>query len=87
MLNLEVLKIVFNSPSYEICSIVRDERVWDPISGYNVVSDEFLRSHSSDCLVGGCFHPLGEIVDRHEDKTLTIGGCRMDCSNNVYPPS
>ena len=85
MFNFEALEIVFDPPGYDVHAIVRDDGVWDPIPGDDVSLDEFLRSRGSDCLVGGCFHPLGKVVDRHEDKAVTIGGCRINCPNNVYP--
>ena len=57
----------------------------DPIPGYDVVSDKLLSSRGSDYLVGGCFHPLGKIVDRYKDKEITVGGCWMYNANDANP--
>ena len=86
MLDLEVVQVFLDSLGYEISAIIRDERVWNLVPGDDIVPDEFFRRHGSDSFVGGCYHPLGEVVDRHEDKAVTIGGCKMDRSNDVYPP-
>ena len=75
MSDLEAVQVFLDSLGYEIRAIVRDERMWDPVEGYNVVFDESLRCHGSDSFVGGCFHPFGEVVDRHKNKAMTIGGC------------
>ena len=55
-----------------------------PISGYDVVLDEFLHHCGGNHLVGCCFHPLCEVVDGHQDIAMTIGGSWMNNSDDVY---
>ena len=83
LLDLVVLEIVLDPLGCEVLAVIRDEGMRDPIPGYDVVPDELLRCFGSDCPVRSCFHPFGEIVNSHQDITMTIGGCRMYCSDNI----
>ena len=87
MSDFEALEIVFDPPSYEVCAIIRDDGVRDPIPSDNVVPDEFFRRRGCDSLVGGCFHSLGKVVDRYKNKAMIVGGCWMYSANDVNPPS
>ena len=86
MLDLEVLQVLLNPLGYEVCIVIRDEGVWDPIPGNDVVSDKFLYRHGCDSLVGGSFHLLGEVVDRHQDEAMTIRSNRMYSADDINPP-
>ena len=86
-LDVEALQVVFDPLGYEVRAIIRDERVWEPILGYNVVSDKLFCSHDSDYFVGGCFHPLGKVVDRYQNVAMTVGGCWMYGADDIDPPS
>ena len=62
MFDLEVLKVLLDPLGRKIRAIVRDEGLWDPIPSDDVVSDKFLYLHDRDSLIGGSFHPLGEVA-------------------------
>ena len=87
MFDVEALQVVFDPLGYEVCAIVRDERVRDPIPSYDVVSNKLLCSHGSDCLVRGCFHPLSKVVDRYQNVAMTVGGCWMYGADDIDPLS
>ena len=85
MFDLEVLKVLLDPFGCEIRTIVRDEGVWDPVLGDDIVSDKFLCCCGCDNFVGGCFHPLGEVVDHHKDEVMTIQGSRMYSADDINP--
>ena len=86
MLDFVILEIILNPLGYEVFTIVRDDCMRDHISGNDIVPDEFLHCHGCDCLVGNHFHPLGEVVNRHKDIAMTIGGSRMYSFDDVDSP-
>ena len=86
MFDLEALEVVFDPLGYEVSTIIRDDGVRDPIPGDDVIPDEFPRRHGSDYLVQGCLHPLGEVVDGHHDKPMTIRGGQVYGTNDINPP-
>ena len=65
MLDVEALQVVFDPLGYEVCAAIRDERVRDPIPGYDIVYDKLFCSRGSNRLVGGRFYPLSKVVDCH----------------------
>ena len=87
MLDLVELQVVLDPLGYEVLAVIEDDGVRDPISSYDIVPDELLRCCGRDCFVRGCFHPLGKVIDSHQDITVIIGGYWMYGSNVVYPPS
>ena len=72
MLDLEALQVLFGPLGDEVRVIIRDERVWDPISGNDVVSDKFFCRRGCDNFVRGSFHPLSEVIDRHQNEVMTV---------------
>ena len=86
MLDLETLEIVPNPLGYEVLAIIRYDGVWDPVPGNDVVPDELFHCRGCDILLQGRLHPLGEVINRYQDKAMTIGGCRMNSPNDVNSP-
>ena len=72
MLDLEALQVFFGPFGNEVRVIVRDDGVWDPIPGDDVVSDKLVCRRGCDSLVRGSFHPLSEVVDRHQNEAMTV---------------
>ena len=85
MLDVEALQVVFDPLGYEVCAIIRDERVQDPILGYDIVPDKLFHSHGSNYLVGGRLHPLGKVVDRYQNVVMTVGGLWVYGPNDIDP--
>ena len=75
MVDLIALQIILDLLGYEVRAIVGDDCMQDPISGNDVVFDKLL-----------CSNPLGEVVNSHQDIMVTVGDCRMYCSNDVDLP-
>ena len=57
----------------------------DPIPGYDIVPDKLFCSHGSNCLVGGRFHPLSKVVDRHQTVAMIVGSWRVYGTNDIDP--
>ena len=72
MLDLEVLQVLLNPLCNEVRAVIKDDCMWGPIPGDDAVSDKLLCRRSCNCLVGGCFHPLSEVLNRHQDEAMTI---------------
>ena len=87
MLDLEVLQVLLDPLGCEICTVIRDEGVWDPIPGDDVVSDKFLCHRGYDSLVGGSFHPLSEVVNHHKDEAMTIQSSGIYSVDDINPLS
>ena len=87
MLDLKALQ-VFRSPiGNKVRVVIKDDRVWDPISGDDIVSNEFLHRRNCDSFVGGSFHPLSEVVNRHQNEAMTIRSGRMNGADDINPSS
>ena len=85
--DFEVVQAFLHSLGCEVCAIVRDERIRDPITGDDIVPDELLHYYGRYCLVRGRLYPLGKVVDRHKNEAMTIGGYGMDSTDDINPPS
>src|ERR1044072_4364386 len=56
-----------------------------------IPTDKIMFDESSHNILGnrcerGCFYPLGEIINCHEDETMSVGSCGVDFSNHVNAP-
>ena len=85
MLDIEALEEVFNPLGYEVCAIIRYERVQDSTLGYYIVSDKLFCSHGSNCLIGDYFHLLGKVVNRYQNVAMTVGGRWMYGADDIDP--
>ena len=85
MFYLEALEVFLDPLGCEIRAIVRDEGVWDPVPGDDVVSNELFHRHGCDSLVGGYFRPLSKVVDRYEDEAMTVRSSRMYRASDINP--
>ena len=70
----------------EICTIVRDDSLWD-----TVPTDEILFDEMGDNILGNGsersrLNPLREIVNGHQDETVSIRSCMFDFSNHIDAP-
>ena len=86
MLDLVTVQIFLDPLGNKVGAVIRDNGMRDPISGNGAVPDELLRCHGSDCLVRGFLYPFGEVVDRYQDIAMTVGGCGVIGSDNIYSP-
>ena len=73
MLDVEALQVVFDPLGDEVCTVIRDKCVRDPIPSYDIVFDKLFGSHGSNRLVGGRFHPLSKVVDRYQNVAMIVG--------------
>ena len=85
MLDLVLLQVLLDPFCNEVWAVVRDDCLRDPISGDNVVSDNPLCHRSCDRLIGGCFHPLSEIVYRYQNEAMTIRCSRVYSADDINP--
>ena len=70
----------------EIRTIVSDDPLWDTIP-----TDEILFDEPGDNILGNGrersrLNPLREVVNGHQDETVSIRSCRFDFSNHVDAP-
>ena len=86
MLDLEVLQVLLDPLGDEVRAVIGDYGMWDHVPVDDVVSDKFLCRRGCDSLVGGSFHPLGEVVDRHQDEAMTIQSSGMYSADDINPP-
>ena len=57
-------------------TVIRDQRVWHPKLGDNIILEEFLGIHVLDIGVGLSFHPFGKVVRADEELSSVPYGLR-----------
>ena len=57
-------------------TVIRDQRVWHPKLGGNIILEEFLGIHILDIGVGLDFHPFDKVVRADEELSLVPYGLR-----------
>ena len=82
--DLELLAKLLDHFPIQIFSVIYNELSWYAIEVNNFLFQESGHHNLGDAFVGSGFHPLGEVIDGHQDILMPIGGFRNHESNDIH---
>ena len=86
MLNFELFAQSGDHSVVQVCTIIRNDSVRNTVPANEVLLDEASNHILCNGGEGSCFDPLGQVINGHQDETVSIGYSRLDLSNHVDSP-
>src|ERR1051325_7913309 len=86
MLDLELRAEFSDHLVVEIRAVICDNPFGSVVPTYKIMLDESSHNILSNRCERGCFYPLGKVINRHKDGTMSVGSGGLDFSDHVNAP-
>ena len=82
--DLELLAKLLDHFSIQVFSIINNELSWYVVMANDVLFQESAHHSLGDAFVGDGFHPLGKVINGHQNILMPIGGFQNQGSDDIH---
>ncbi|PKI52281.1 hypothetical protein CRG98_027323 [Punica granatum] len=86
MLDFELCIELVDDLVVQVLGVVRDDRRRDPVLGDDVASEKTGYGFCGDRRESDSLDPFGEVINRHQDKHVSVRCFGVDRADHIHPP-